>query len=176
MKAPPPTSTVLAGQDTVTAAPELADVGPATSAFSTLMVGFVASVLHTAKAYVVLVPPPPPFRPTAVHELGFVPEVTGVPVELLGKLPMILRLPAVPGVVLAPPLSRRSFAGQVAVALAIVSPVFGPDVLGASTNVAEGPDEMHMPKPHVWALLGPRHRLRPLPSSRWDSCRRWRTV
>jgi len=29
--------------------------------------------------------------------------------------------------------------------VAIVSALFGPDVLGASTNVAEGPDEMQMP-------------------------------
>src|SRR2546426_7971716 len=145
MNAPPPTSTVLAGQETVVVAPELAAVGPETSAFLTVIVGFVLLVLQTAKAYVVLVPPPPPFRPTAVQEAGFVPEVTGVPVELLGKLPMILRLPTVPGEVLAPPLSRRSPAGQVAVAVAIVSPVFGPEVLATSTTVAEGPDEMHMP-------------------------------
>src|SRR2546421_5781104 len=122
MKAPPPTRTVLAGQETVTDAPEPAAAGPETSAFLTVMVGFVASVLQTAKAYVVLlVPAAPPFRPTAVHEPGFVPEVTGVPVALLGKLPMILRPPAVPGVVRAPPLSKRSPAGQVAVAVAIVS-------------------------------------------------------
>ena len=145
MNAPPPTSTVLAGQDTVAVAAELAAVGPETSAFLTVTVGFVASVLQMAKAYVVLVPAAPPFRPTAVHELGLVPEVMGVPVELLGKLPMILRPPAVPGVVRAPPLSRRSFAGQVAVAMATESALFGPDVLGASTSVADGPDEMHMP-------------------------------
>src|SRR6266516_7723997 len=42
MNAPPPTSTVLAGQDTVAVAPELAAVGPETSAFLTPMrVGLV---------------------------------------------------------------------------------------------------------------------------------------
>jgi hypothetical protein len=29
--------------------------------------------------------------------------------------------------------------------MAIESALFGPDVLDASTSVAEGPDEMHMP-------------------------------
>jgi hypothetical protein len=136
---------VFAGQVTVAVAPVLAVVGPETSAFSTVTVGFEASVLHTAKAYVVLVPPPPPFRPIAVHEVGFVPEVTGVPLEVLGKLPMILRLPTVPGEVLAPPLSSRSPAGQVTVAVAVPLPVFGPDTLATLTTVADGPDVMHMP-------------------------------
>ena len=63
--------------------------------------------------------PPPPFSPAAVHELGFAPSVSGAPAASLGKLPLGLRLPTVPGVVRAPPLSRRVPGGQVAVACTV---------------------------------------------------------
>ncbi len=85
MYAPPPTRTVPAPQAAVTLAPVLAAVGPDTLALRTVIVGLVGSVLQTAKTDVVFVPPPPPFSPTAVHEPGLVPDVTGLPVASSGS-------------------------------------------------------------------------------------------
>jgi hypothetical protein len=82
-------------------------------------------------------------RPTAVHDWGSAPLVSGWPAASLGKLPIGFRLPTFPGVVRAPPLSRRVPCGQVAVACTMAYAPPGPGVLATTTCVAAGPASRH---------------------------------
>jgi hypothetical protein len=81
--APPPSSVVPAGQGAVACAGVLAVAGPGTWTCATNTGG--APAAQTAYACVALFwSPPPPLRPTAVHELGAGPSSTGAPLASLG--------------------------------------------------------------------------------------------
>jgi len=142
---PPPPSRVLpAGQDAVTCAALVAAAGPGTCACAIPTFGSSGPLAHSANACVALPwSPPPPLSPTAVHDVGLAPSTSGLPAASLGKLPFGLRLPTVPGVVRAPPLSKRVPGGQVAVACTVWNVPDGPGVLATTTCVAAGPASRH---------------------------------